>query len=242
MSGDVQAVARADALLDLLRSGPLGISDLAAGLALSAGTVHRLARTLVSLGLARQLDDRRYALGARLVPLGMAAHEQLGARARPILVQLTRRFEESANLAALNAGGAEYVAQVAGPHAMRMFTEVGRRVPLHATGVGKAMLSTMSDDAVLDLLGREGMAAFTPRTLVDPQRMLAELARIRRRGYAIDDDEMEVGVRCVAVPFRGAALMAVSVSGPSGRFTAQAAAAAAPEVATAAERLAQLFA
>jgi IclR family acetate operon transcriptional repressor len=243
MSGDVQAVVRAAGVLELLRSdGALGVSELSDRLGLPVGTVHRIVRTLVSLGLALQLDDRRYGLGARLVPLGIAAHELLGARARPVLADLALLLEESANLATLNGDRAEYVAQVAGPHSMRMFTEVGRRVPLHSTGVGKAMLAAMDEAEALAILDGAGMPAVTPRTIVDRGRMLDELATIRDRGYAIDDDEMEVGVRCVATAFRGPSLMAVSVSGPSGRFTEDAALAAAPELRAASRRLAEVFA
>lgn len=242
-AGDAQSVVRAAAILEQLRlSGPLGVSDLAGELALSLATAHRLTRTLVSVGLVTQLTDRRYSLGARLIPLGLAANDLLGARARPVLAGLARDIEESANLAAAAGGGAEYVAQVAGPHSMRMFTEVGRRVPLYCTGVGKAMMSTLDDAVVLELLRERGMPAVTPTTITDPGRMLDELAGIRERGYAIDDGEMEVGVRCVAAPFMGITTMAVSVSGPSSRFTEAAADAAAPTIAAAARQLETLLA
>ncbi|SED53400.1 IclR family transcriptional regulator [Ruania alba] len=242
MSGEIRAVVRAGEMLELLRAeGPLGVSELGTSLELPVGSVHRLARTLVSLGLVQQLADRRYGLGARLVPLGRAANELFGVRARPVLNSLARDLEESANLATLSGDRAEYVAQVAGPHAMRMFTEVGRRVPLHSTGVGKAMLATLDEGDALALLDEQHMNPATSKTIVDREQMRGELAAIRQRGYAIDDEEMEVGVRCLAVPFTGNALMAVSVSGPSGRFTESAAHAAAPRVHAAAQRLEQIF-
>jgi len=114
-----------------------------------------------------------------------------------------------------------YVAQVPSAHSMRMFTEVGRRVQAHCTGVGKALLSQLPDEQVLELLRRTGMPARTPRTHTDPHALIAELHEIREQGWAVDDAEQEVGVRCVAVPVLGApARAAVSVSGPSGRITA----------------------
>jgi IclR family acetate operon transcriptional repressor len=146
---------------------------------------------------------------------------------------------ETANMAVLEGDAVVYVAQVPSAHSMRMFTEVGRRVPAHCTGVGKALLSELSDTEVLELLRRTGMPANTPRTLTDPQALLRELAQIRTQGWAADDAEQEAGVRCVAVPVKGApARTAISVSGPSGRITAGRVAHIAPVLQQVAKRLA----
>lgn len=105
---------------------------------------------------------------------------------------------------------------------MRMCTEVGRRVLAHCRGVAKALLAQLTDTAVRALLRRTGMPAVTPTTIADPETMLAELAEIRRRGYAVDRGEQEVGVNCVAVPVPAptpTTKMAVSVSGPETRMT-----------------------
>jgi IclR family acetate operon transcriptional repressor len=103
---------------------------------------------------------------------------------------------------------------------MRMFTEVGRRLLPHGTGVGKAMLSQMPQHEVRDLLKRTGMPAYTPNTFRDPDLLLMHLAEIANRGYAIDESEQEVGVRCIAVPVKGTpSPAAVSISGPEGRLT-----------------------
>lgn len=242
MSADVQSVVRAMDLLELLRgAGALGVSDLSTELGLPVATTHRLARTLVSQGLVSQLPDRRYGLGARLVSLGIAANELLGARSRPVLTALARDLAESANLATLTGGVIEYVAQVPGPQSLRMFTEVGRRVPVHSTGVGKAILARMDDAAVLEILRERGMPSATPQSITDPQQMLEELARIREVGYAIDEGEMEVGVRCIAVAIDSDAPMGVSVSGPSTRLSGQALDLAIPRVLAAAEHLRAVY-
>jgi IclR family transcriptional regulator, acetate operon repressor len=121
---------------------------------------------------------------------------------------------------------------------MRMFTEPGRRVPAHCTGVGKALLSQLPDDAVRELLARTGMAAQTPSTITDPDVLLAELARIRAEGYAVDEGEQEVGVRCVAVPVQGAlGTLGISVSGPAPRMTADVIERAVPLLHQAGDRL-----
>lgn len=220
-SSNVQSVGRALDLLEALEeaAGSLSISALAEQTGLPVGTIHRLAQTLVSRGYLRQLPDRRYCLGSRLVNLGAGANALVGIRARPILRALAAEFGETANLAVLAGASAEYVAQASGSHTMRMFTEIGRRVPLHCTGVGKALLSMLDDRDVLRLLQQEGMPAHTSTTLTTQSAMLAELGTIRTRGYAIDEGEMELGVRCVAVPLRAGSLMAVSVSGPAIRLT-----------------------
>ena len=159
-SGTVQSVERVFELLEIIADagGEASLSDLAAASELPMPTIHRLLRTCVLLGYARQLPSRRYALGARLIPLGERAGRQLGRVAQPKLVELVRELGETANMALMDGDQVVYVAQQPSPHAMRMFTEVGRRANLHDTGVGKAILATLSDDEVrrivADRLGR----------------------------------------------------------------------------------------
>jgi IclR family acetate operon transcriptional repressor len=235
----VQSVERALDVLEALEDagGTATVSDVAAAAQLPVPTAYRLARTLVDRGYLRQLDDRRYCLGSRLVPLGAAAASRLGATAGRALQVVAARTGESANLAILSGRQAEYVRQVEGSHAVRMFTEVGHRVPLHSTGIGKALLSTHSDDHVRALLGNAPLARKTPKTITDRRALLADLAVVRRRGYAVDDEEMEVGVRCVAVPIGGVEPMAISVSGPSARMTSTQIAAVVPMLRRAAEQI-----
>lgn len=217
----MQSVERALDLLEALDAAgrAMSVSELAAAIGLPAGTIHRLLRTLVDRGYAHQLPDRRYSIGSRIARMGASSNAFLGARARPVLADLARELGETANLAVLSSDSAEYISQVAGRHPMRMFTEVGHRVPLHSTGVGKALLSHLPEDSVRKLLHRNGMPRYTPTTIVSVERMLAELELIRERGYAVDDAEMELGVRCVAVAFNAGMPFAVSVSGPEIRMT-----------------------
>ena len=126
---------------------------------------------------------------------------------------------ESANLAVLTQGSAEYVAQAPGRHTMRTFTEVGNRVALHCTGVGKALLAVVPPAQASRLIGAAPLAALTAGTITDPAALHAEIALTRTRGYALDEGEMETGVRCVAVGLPSAAPMAISVSGPAARMT-----------------------
>jgi len=221
--GGVQSVERVFDLLDLMADagGALTLSELASQTELPLPTIHRLLRTLVGKGYVRQLANRRYALGPRLIRLGEGASKQLGAIANPQLAGLVARLSETANMAVLEGDMVLYVAQVPSPHAMRMFTEVGRRAHTHDTGVGKAILAELDDQAVRDIVHRAGMPRATEKSICTPDELVAELERIRARGYAIDDNEQEIGVRCFSVAVPNAPTpTAISVSGPISRVDA----------------------
>ena len=218
----VQSVERALLLLEVLAEagGRLSITELAGRSGLSLGTVHRLLASLLGRGYVRQEADRRYALGTALLPLGDAATRLLGSWAVPHLAQLAQDSGETSNLAVLEDDHVIYVAQAPGRHRMRMFTEVGRRVLPHSTAVGKVLLAWRGDDHVRRVVERLGLPARTPRTLTTLPAFCAELAAVRERGWAVDDEEEELGVRCLAVPVGPGplAVMAVSVSAPASRL------------------------
>ncbi|WP_330460610.1 IclR family transcriptional regulator [Streptomyces sp. NBC_00820] len=220
--GGVQSLERAFDLLERMADagGEVGLSELSAAGGLPLPTIHRLMRTLVSCGYVRQQPNRRYALGPRLIRLGESASRLLGTWARPHLACLVEETGETANMALLDGDEIVYVAQVPSKHSMRMFTEVGRRVLPHATGVGKALLAELPDAEVRALLSRTGMPAATERTITTPEDFLTSLDEVRRLGYAVDDNEQEIGVRCLAVSVPDSpTAAAVSVSGPAGRLT-----------------------
>lgn len=240
-AGGVQSVERAFVLLESMADagGLVGLSRLANMSGLPLPTIHRLIRTLVSLGYVRQEPSREYTLGPRLVRLGESASRQLGVWAKPHLARLVDALGESANLALLDGSEVVYVAQMPGRHSMRMFTEVGRRVSPHCTAVGKALLAGMDDGKVTDLLGRIDFVQHTARTIISPDEYRSELDRVRARGYAIDEGELELGVRCVAVALDGGpARAALSLSGPTVRMTDQLVELAVPHLKAAATALA----
>ncbi|MBS1697123.1 MAG: IclR family transcriptional regulator [Actinobacteria bacterium] len=219
-STGVKSVSRVFDLLELIADagGDATISQLAAAAELPLPTIHRLLRTLVAGGYVRQLANRRYALGPKLVRLGEVANRQFGQLAMPQLKSLVARLGETANLATIDGDSVVYVSQAPSPHAMRMFTEVGGRAPLHSTSVGKAILAQLSDDQVREIIGRAGMPHSTERSLDTIDDLLADLAVSRERGYTVDDGEHEVGVRCFAMAVPNMpVLTAVSVSGPISR-------------------------
>ncbi|WP_291084853.1 IclR family transcriptional regulator [Dietzia sp. UBA5065] len=220
--GRVQSVERALSLLDALtrRGGRATLGELCADTGLAAATVHRLCGTLAESGHLRRDARRDYLLGPRLQRVGEAARRATLSWAEPVLSAVVEATGETANLAVREGDGVVYLAQVPSPHSMRMFTEVGRRVEVHCTAVGKALIAQDDDDEVLAMLGRAGMRRYTDTTIVDTAAMLAELDRVRRSGFATDESEQEEGVRCVAIAVgAGDAAFAVSASGPEARFT-----------------------
>lgn len=221
-SGGVQSLERAFDLLERMADagGEVGLSELSVSSGLPLPTIHRLMRTLVACGYVRQQTNRRYALGPRLIRLGESASRLLGTWARPYLARLVEETGETANMALLDGDEIVYVAQVPSKHSMRMFTEVGRRVLPHSTGVGKALLAHLPANEVRALLSRTGMPAATEKTITSPDAFLTALEEVRRSGYAVDDNEQEIGVRCLAVSVPNSpTAAAISISGPAGRVT-----------------------
>ncbi len=183
-SGGVQSLERAFDLLERMADagGEVGLSELSAGSGLPLPTIHRLMRTLVACGYVRQQPNRRYALGPRLIRLGESASRLLGTWARPHLARLVEETGETANMALLDGDEIVYVAQVPSKHSMRMFTEVGRRVLPHSTGVGKALLAGFPPEEVRALLGRTGMPAATEKTITTPRASSPRWRRCAGRG------------------------------------------------------------
>lgn len=240
-SGGVQSIERTFLILETLaqHDGVLGVSQLAQECRLPLPTIHRLLRTLVDMGYVRQEPNRQYALGPRLMRLGEMSSRTLSLWAKPHLSSLVDALGESANMAMLDGDQMVYVAQAQSRQSMRMFTEVGRRVLPHCTAVGKAVLATMEPAEVAALLRRTGMPRHTETTITDIDEFGAVLEQVIERGYAMDEGEQELGVRCVAVvvPSQPARL-ALSVSGPKTRMTDAAVERAVPLLTAAAAELA----
>jgi len=220
----VQSVQRALELLDALADAgeARGVSELRRATGLPVATIHRLLATMAAQGYVR-LDtaSHKYTLGSHLIRLGEAATRHFARFAHPYLAELMEASGETANLAVFEDGQAAYVAQVPSRHhRVRMFTEVGRRVLPHTSGVGKVVLAFRPRAEVEALLARTGLPRRTPRTITELERFLAELDTVARQGYAIDSGEEEVGVRCLAVPVFGVgdSVAAMSVSAPEGRL------------------------
>lgn len=218
----VQSVDRALDLLEALADidGSVGVGEVAALTGLPQGTAHRLLRSLQARGYVRHDAARKYSLGVAASRLGDAAQRSLGRVARPHLAELVALSGETANLAVLEGDDVVYVAQTPSPRTLRMFAEVGRHVPPHSTAVGKVLLAALGPDRALAVVRRRGLTRMTDHTITDPAAFVAELDRVRAQGFAVDEQEQELGVRCVAVPVGpdSGVVAAVSLSGPADRF------------------------
>ena len=220
-----QAVERALAVLHCVEAGDegVGVTELAQRTGLTVSTTHRLARTLTEAGLLLQ-DPRteRYQLGPSLVVLGRKAERRLGyQQALPLLEELAATTGESINLGIRAGNDVHVVLDVPSRHPLRFNQEPGSRVPMHVSAMGKCLLAFAGDiDEQLDQLGP--LTQVTDRTITDRSRLRAELEEVRERGWALNDEERNPGVRAVAgpVPFPGGGVAgAIAIQGPTVRLT-----------------------
>ncbi|MGW5366654.1 IclR family transcriptional regulator [Actinopolymorpha pittospori] len=215
---------RALELLDHLCASAqsLNASELSRRVRLPYATVHRLLGTLVAKGYVRQeVGSKAYTLGPQVVLAGARLPALLTKWLKPYLTELMEFSGETANVARLDdTTHVVYIAQVQSRQRLRMFTEVGNRVLPHATAVGKVLLARRARAEVEAILTRIGMPAMTKNTITDLSCFMAELEEVSAQGYAVDNEEGELGVRCVAVALYGVGdgPMAMSTSGPAGRL------------------------
>ncbi|GGA58258.1 IclR family transcriptional regulator [Pseudoclavibacter endophyticus] len=221
--GRVQSLDRAFDLLEILaRDGAQSVHGLHEASGLPAATVHRLLTTMHVRGYVSKDAARRYLLGPSLVPLAEGATQSVAGSVRVHLRRLADELGESANLAMFDGEMIVYIAQAQSTRSMRMFTEVGRRVLPHATAVGKALFARMPPAALEGVLSRLALPRYTDKTITTVEGLRESIERAARDGYAIDDGEQEVGVRCVAVAVASGGQQpgfAISLSGPTERMT-----------------------
>jgi len=223
--GAVRSVERALDILEFLSrsGGEVGVSEIGEATGLAVGTAHRLLGTLAARNYVHRDDQtRKYGLGLRSLTIAIATKERIGTFALPFLEELMQASQETANLSILEANSTVYMEQVAPPTRMlRMFTEPGNRVPLHSTGTGKVLLAYQTPRLVDFMVARAGLPQQTVSTITDPSQLRKELGRVRKEGYAVDFEEQEEGVRCLAAPVfgpDGEVFAAMSISGPASRL------------------------
>ena len=226
----VQTIQRVSSILEELGKNPRGISirDLSLKLKLPKGTTHRLLSSLNYYAYVRQdPNTRNYSLGLKLVELGNLLLSQLDLRqvAEPFLRDLADRTRETVHMVILDQKEIVYVDKIETDHhtgGLRMASRIGVRNPAHSCAVGKVLLSHLSDQELDFLIKEKGLDKRTENTITDPTQLKEHLKSVRKQGYAIDDEENEKGIRCVAAPIRneaGKAVAAISLSGPAFRIT-----------------------
>jgi DNA-binding IclR family transcriptional regulator len=213
----------------------IGISDLAKRLGVAKSTVHRLAVTLVADGMLEQNPDSgRYRLGMALFSLGSLVRRRMtmSNEARPLLRELREKVNETVHLAVLDGSEIMYVFNLESTQAIRMRSDVGVRKPAYCTAEGQVMLAFQPPEVVARVVNG-GLAARTPQTVTDPESLKKVLDGVRARGCAIEDEESELGMRCIAAPLRndaGEVVAAVGLAGPVSRLSKKALATFVPHV------------
>lgn len=223
----VQVLDRALAALAILanRSSECSLAELCTALKLHKSTVHRLMMVLERHRLVvKNPETGRYRLGLKLFELGSKALDglDLRGRARPYLDRLQSQFGETVFFCILDEGQVFYVEKVESQQSVRTACTVGSRAPAYCTAVGKAMLAELSDGEVNGIVRRWGLKPITANTITTAAELKAELRAVRSRGYAIDNEEKEEGLRCVSAAVRGHSgklFAAMSISGPAFRLT-----------------------
>jgi len=225
----VQSIERVSIILETLSHYPQGLSlgDLSRRIDLSKGTTHRLLSSLTYLGYTRQISEtKNYSLGFKLVELGNRLLNQIDFRieARPYLLDLAESTKETVHLVILDQQEALYIDKVeAGGQlsGLRMVSTLGSRIPAHCTAVGKVLLAALPEIKIAKLVNEKGLIKRTENTITDFGKLKTHLQRVRMDGYALDQEENEIGINCIGAPIRdsrGEVIAAISISGPVNRM------------------------
>lgn len=224
----VQSIERALSIIEELakeRDG-IGVTELSRRVGLHKSTVHRILTVLLKFKYAdKDLQSKKYRLGMKPLHLGGIILDRLDLRreARDLLKRLADEVNETVHLVVPDNDMGLYIDKIDSNQTFRMRSQIGWYVSLHATAVGKAILAYSSKDYV-DRIISKGLKAYTDKTITDPDTLLRHLEEVRSKGYAVDDEENEPGVRCVAAPIfdhRGKVIAALSISGSVLTITAE---------------------
>ncbi|MGB7190251.1 MAG: IclR family transcriptional regulator [Acidobacteriaceae bacterium] len=224
----VQVLDRAINILEFVArqgGGEAGLPELSAAMKLHKTTTHRIAHVLESRGLLRRApDSNRYRLGLHLYDLGCHALDNVNIRdeARPIMTRVAFEVGETVHLAVLDRAEVLYIERIEAQRSLTMGSKLGARNPVYCTALGKAILAFSPEAEIDQALAGCRMQARTKNTITSVLSFRRELERIRDRGYSIDDEEIEDGIRCISAPVLNPAdraVAAISISGPSSRVT-----------------------
>jgi len=226
----VQTIERVSSILDMLAQSVQGISirELSSAIGLPKGTTHRLLSSLSYFGYVRQdPKTRNYFLGLKFVELGQTLLGQLDLRkeAEPFLRDLAERTNETIHLVILDRNEIVYIDKVEtdrNPSGLKMASRIGLRNPAHSSAVGKMILANFSEEELQSFFKEKTLVRRTENTITDPILLREHLKTVRKQGYAIDDEENEKGIRCVAAPIYneiGKTVAAISITAPAFRVT-----------------------
>lgn len=227
ISGGVQSLTRGLTLLEKLAEteGGITLTEISHRVNLPPSTAHRLLNTLADMGFVYQAKDSGlWYVGLKTYRVGCAfvSNRDFVGESHAYLRKLMEASGETANLSILDGTYACFIAQVQCHEVMRMLVRLGSRIPAHASGSGKAMLSALPEDELAIVLRDSHLVQLTTKTITDPDKLRQQFAAIRARGYSYDDEENAMGLRCVAAPIYdefAEPLGAISLAGPIARLT-----------------------
>lgn len=212
-------VVKALDILKLLGQKDMSASEICLALDMNKTTAHRLLLTLQGENfIERDEATKKYRIGLKIVELSSSrlADVELITEARPFLLELVKTIRLPVHLGIYSAGNAVYVDKIDILPKIRMYSQIGKTIPVHCSALGKSLLLKHSHEQIADILNRYGMPAFTPNTITDPNTYLREIKEGQEKGYTTDNGEHEENVCCIAAPiynFSGHIVAAISVSG-----------------------------
>lgn len=223
----IQVAERLFQVIEVLaENGPMGIMELSGILGFHKSTTHRLVASLQYMGYIRQDEESlKYALSLKFLDIGSKILEQtnMAALIHPSLKRLSEQIGETVHLVRREGIEAVYIDKVeSSVSSIRLVSRVGSRIPLYCSGVGKALLAELSDEEIGILWDQSPIRQLTPHTIMTLNALMERIGEVRERGYALDDEENEEGVRCIAVSLKDyhkEPVYAISISAPVGRMT-----------------------
>lgn len=222
----VKSVDRALDIVKLISSyKSMGVTEIAREIGINKSAVHRILSTLVKHGfIEKDTNTNHYKLGYTFLEIGSQLLESIDLRseAQPFLKELEALTNEVIHLVVYDQGEVVYIEKLEGNETLRMHSQVGRRAPMHCSGVGKAILAYLPRQMISDILDEKGMPAHTSETITDKDAMFAELEKVKQQGYSLDLEENENGITCIAAPIfnhKKEIAAALSISGPTMRMT-----------------------
>ena len=223
----IQVADRLFLVLETLAdAGPLPLTDLSRRLELNKSTVHRLLTSLMYLGYVKQdTETGKYSLSFKILSLSNRLLEKMDIldTVRPIFRQISSETGETVHFVQIDGTDAVYICKEESTlNSVRMVSKVGNRIPLYCSGVGKAIMADLPEEKVKQIWDASEIKGYTPHTITDYDILLDCLKQIRRQGYALDDEENELGVRCIAVSlsdYSGIYRYAMSITAPVTRMS-----------------------
>lgn len=219
----IQSIERAFEIIEALAVEPKGLSitQLSQRLSLHKTTVHRILQTLLTKGyVQKDMQSMRYKLGVKFVEISSLYLNSIELRteAHPFLCELVAMLNVTVHLAVLEGCDVIYIDKVEQVSSIRLYSSIGKRVPAYCTALGKMMLSKFSDEEVKMMLLAVPLTPFTKNTITDVEKLVEEIRVARAKGYAVDNEELQEGIRCIAAPiydYRSEMIAAISVSAPA---------------------------